>query len=241
VSEPTQKPDQPGQSIDAERLKRQAEQLRQEGYTPAPPLAAGPSRAAQVVYLVLLALIVGAVFFLLISGSSRVGLLRGIAEAWGSIYATEQQAEVYKLPPPPPKAVEPRVVMQGSPTFAYQPPVIGASEGSVAGDEEGAPEGEAPSRLASKPPAPAEKTAGANAAYEFLLKKSDVARRLANNGFPEFRFREWRPLVNAPPEFWVNLIATKAGGQEVNFIWIVNPEAGTVVPKSQEARDIDRK
>ena len=237
MSEPTQKPGQSGQSIDAERLKRQAEQLRQEGYTPVAPLAAGPSRAAQIIYLAMLALIVGAVLFLLISGSSRVRLLRAIANAWGSIYPTEYSAEVYKLPPAPPKAVEPRVVMQGSPTFAYEPP-----PSAVGADETAATEGEGPSaEVVSKPPAPPEKTAGANAAYEFLIKKSDVARRLSSNNFPEFRFKQWRPLRNAPPEFWIDLIAVKSGGPDLHFVWVVNPEADSVVPKSQDARDLERK
>ena len=241
MSEPTQKPDQQAQSIDAERLKRQAEQLRQEGYRPV-PLMTGPSRAAQIIYIVMLALIVAVALFLLISGNSRTRLIRAIARAWGNIYTTEQKVEVYKLPPAPPKAVEPRVVLQGSPTYAYPPPPSRAVQSGEEASAPGEAEEEAPgAETASKPPAPPEKTAAANSAYDFLIKKSDVARRLSSNNFPDYHFKEWRPLRNAPPEFWVDLIAVKSGGPEVHFVWVVNPETGTVVPKSQDARDLERK
>jgi hypothetical protein len=240
VSEPTRGPDQkPTESLDAERLRQQAAELLQEGHRPPEVFRARLSRATRIVYAAILILMIGSALFLLVSRNSRVGLIRAIANSWSGLYPLEQRAEVYKLPPPPPKAVEPKVVLQGSPTFAYQAPPRSVVPTVRAGTSEG--EETSSVETETKPPAPPEKTAEAKAAYDFLIAKSDVARRLANNNFPQFRFQEWRPVRNSPPEFWVDLVVLQSDGREAHFIWQVNAEADTVRPLSQDARDLERR
>lgn len=234
MSEQTPSPEEKTKSIDPEVLRQQAEELRQSGYIRSEDTPQGPSRGVQGVYIAILVLVIGSVIFLLVSRESRLRLLRGVAQGWSKV-SSEESAAVMKLPPAPPKTVEPEVVQQGSPTFVFRG---GGSSGEApegAGEtaegSAGTPEDE------SKPPAPPEKTAGSKAAYDLLLKNSEVAQKLTSNGFPDLQFKEWKPVRNNPPEFWINVVAARAG-QDVQFVWSVNTESGTVTALSQNARDL---
>jgi hypothetical protein len=217
--------------LDAERLRQQAEELRRSTVLTAPPRRTAMSRAAQGASLVLLVLVIGSVIFLLVSERSRFRLLETVAGGWVRVSGSES-AEIYTLPAPPPKAVEPRVVLQGSPTFTYRTaaPSVDADSDDL---EPGAPE--APRR-----PGPPERTAGSTAAFQLLTQKSEHARQLSTNAVPEFQFKEWKPVKNEPPDFWVDLVATR-DGREVHFIWSVNTETEVVRPLSQDARDLERR
>ncbi|MFB3902653.1 MAG: hypothetical protein ACE15E_04315 [Acidobacteriota bacterium] len=229
-------------SIDPEALRQQAEEIRQSGYRRTEePAVQQASRWAQAVYLAMLILTIGPVIFLLVSRGSRLWLLEGVARGWSKISSTKQSAEVFKLPPPPPKTVEPKVVLQGSPTFVFRGG--GASGATAPGAPTQAAEPETTSETPqdeSKPPAPPEKTTGAKAAYDLLVKNSEVAQKLTGNGFPDLQFKEWKPVKNSPPEFWINVVATRAG-QNVEFVWMVNTESGTVTALSQNARDLQQR
>ncbi len=241
MSEETESSEEKAKSIDPEVLRQQAEEIRQSGYLQPeePPKAA--SRWAQIVYLTILVLVIGSVLFLLVSRGSRLWLLKGVARGWSKVSSTQESAEIFTLPAPPPKTVEPKVVLQGSPTFVFRgggAPSRPAPEESAETTEPdttaGAPEDE------SKPPAPPEKTTGSKAAYDLLVKNSEVARKLTSNGFPDLQFKEWKPVKNSPPEFWINVVAAQAG-RNVEFVWVVNTESGTVKALSQNARDLERK
>jgi hypothetical protein len=233
VAEDLEGSDRKSQNLDSERLRQQAEEIRRDASLVAPPSTAAPSRLAQAAYLVLLVVVVAAVIFLIASERSRLGLIETVAAAWGRATGTES-AEIYRLPAPPPKAVEPRVVLQGTPTFTYRSsPQL---EGGQPIDERYGPDAAEPARR----PGPPERTAGSNAAYQLLTQKSEHARRLSTNAIPEYQFKEWRPVRNEPPDFWVDVIATREG-REIHFIWSINTETEVIRPLSQDARDLERR
>ncbi len=244
MSEETQSSEEKAKSIDPEALRRQADEIRKSSYVlrteESPKTAIG---WVQIVYLTILVLVIGSVIVLLASRGSRLWLLKGVAQGWGKVSSRQESAEVFKLPPPPPKTVEPKVVQQGAPSFVFRGG--GSSSKSAPAPEERA-ETAGPDTSAgaqqdeSKPPAPPEKTTESKAAYDLLLKNSEVARKLTSNGFPDLQFKEWRPVRNSPPEFWINVVAARAG-QNAEFVWSVNTESGTIRALSQNARDLERK
>jgi len=241
VSEETQRSEEKAKSIDAEVLRQQADELRQSGHLRPEGPSKTLSRWAQGAYLAILVLLIASVIFLLVSRESRLWLLRGVANAWVRVSSTQENAAIFKLPPPPPKAVEPKVVLQGSPTLVFR--AAGSSAQPVPEESAETAESEGASGTEqdeSKPPAPPEKTAGSTAAYDLLVKNSEVARKLASNGFPDLQFKEWKPVKNSPPEFWINVVAVRAD-RNVEFVWLVNTESGTVTALSQNARDLQRK
>jgi hypothetical protein len=242
VSEETESSEEKAKSVDPELLRQQAEEIRQSSYLQTEESPKVASRLVQGTYLAILVLVIASVIFLLVSPGSRLRLLKGVAHGWSKAYSTQESAEVFKLPAPPPKTVEPKVVLQGSPTFVFRGGGAASKPAAPQESEEtdepetagGAPQDE------SKPPAPPEKTTGTKAAYDLLVKNSEVARKLTSNGFPDFQFKEWKPVKNSPPEFWINVVAARAG-QNVEFVWVVNTESGTVKALSQNARDLERK
>lgn len=240
MSEETQSSEDKAKSIDPEVLRQQAEEIRQSSFVRSEEPPKTVSRAAQIIYLVILVVVIGSVIFLLASRGTRLWLLKGIAHSWSRV-SSQQSAEVFKLPPPPPKTVEPKVIQQGAPSFVFrgggsvrsapqEPAGEAASPDTSTGDQQDE----------SKPVAPPEKTTGSKAAYDLLIKNSEVARKLTTNGFPDLQFKEWKPVRNSPPEFWINVVASKAG-QNVEFVWSVNTESGTVRALSQNARDLQAK
>ncbi len=240
MPEETPSSEDKAKSIDPEVLRQQAAEIRQSTYgrTEEPPKAA--FRWLQIVYLAILVLVIGSAIFLLASRGTRLWLLKGIAQGWNKV-SNQENAEVFKLPAPPPKTVEPKVVLQGSPTFVFRG---GGSSAKPAAPQDQSAETVEPDTGAaqddSKPPAPPEKTTGSKAAYDLLVKNSEVARKLTTNGFPDLQFKEWKPVKNSPPEFWINVVVARAG-QNVEFVWVVNTESGTVKALSQNARDLERK
>jgi len=238
VSEEAQSPEEKNKSIDLEVLRQQADELRQSGFVRSETVPGGPARWMHVVYLCILVLVVAGALFLLISDQSRVRVLRGAGEVLARLASTDQDPDVFKLPPPPPKAVEPKIFYEGTPTFVFR--AGGGAE--QAGGDTGAPEGipgTAP-EADSPTPSPPEKTEGAKAAYDVLVQNSEVARKLSTNAIPDLEFKEWRPVRNNPPEFWINMVASR-GGQNLEFVWSVDTESGTIRALSQNARDLERK
>ncbi|MDA2933520.1 hypothetical protein MYX82_04170, partial [Acidobacteria bacterium AH-259-D05] len=142
---------------------------------------------------------------------------------------------IYRLPPPPPRAIRTRVVTPevGSPAdrTAEEPPrVLFLDSTPVVRGREETPS--APVVLA--------KTPANEAAYHLLLEASEAAGELSQNALSEFEFSTWRPVKDKPPEFWIDLVATRrSDGQEVHLIWSVNVEGEVVAALSQAARDLE--
>lgn len=244
MPEETPSSEDKAKSIDPEQLRQQAAEIRQAAYVrpEEPPKTA--ARWVQIVYLAILVLVVGSVLVLLASRGTRLWLLKSVAGGWSKVSSRQQSAEVFKLPPPPPKTVEPKVIQQGTPSFVIRGGGAASKAAPPSGQESTeTAETESQAETAqdeSKPAPPPEKTTGAKAAYDLLVKNSEVARKLTTNGFPDLQFKEWKPQKNSPPEFWINLVAAR-GGQTLQCIWIVNTESGTVKALSQDARDLEQR
>jgi hypothetical protein len=189
--------------------------------------------------LTVLAAIVGGGLLLALSGSVRGRFVKAALVTYERLYPRELKTEIYQLPPPPPKMVPPKVVYQGRPTFAVK-----AADARPAPPVSAAPEPEEEAPAANEEPAtsrPPEKTPAAQAAYDVFIAKSETARKLAANGVAGLQFKEWKPVRNDPPEFWIDMVTARGDGAEAHFIWSIDTESGTVRALSQDARDLERR
>jgi len=190
-----------------------------------------------VIYIVVLVVLIGSATVLLVSSNLRTRVLQRVGQSWQGVTGSEQ-AEIFELPAPPAKSVPPKVIYQGTSGTGVisqgdRPPIVIRSPGGD--EEEAAPIDE------TKPPAPPEKTDASKAAYESLLQKSPVAQKIATGAYEGYKFKEWRPTRNAPPEFLVDLVATGPSGRDSHFVWMINTESGAVEAMSQDARDAQRR
>ena len=212
-------------------LKEQADWFRQRPQPDPEKFYERPLSAWQkFLYLILVFGVLFSVVFLLIATRSRQQLISMVA----SLYM-DQQSEIYRLPPPPAKAIQTRVmipaVSRATNNAADEPTgVLFLDLNPAARERDEAPR--APIVLAKSP--------ANEAAYDFLLQASEAAGRLSENAISEFEFTAWRPMKEEPPEFWIDLVATRrSDGQEVHLIWSVNTESGEVAALSQAARDLE--
>lgn len=225
---------------DSEReLKQQAASLRQSETTPQSQFEAGGRRLWKTLaHVALVVLVVGCVIALLLFPDVRRRLIAGAGEKWlkisGELASADLTAPVFRLPPPPPKPAEPRII-QPAPRIVFKAAeeptgILYADQTPAAPGKEGEPQA----------PVSLPKTAESRAAYALLLEKSEAARQLANSGFAEYPFQDWNPVKVAPPAFWIELVAMKADGQKVHFTWSVHTGRSEVRPLSQAARDLEQ-
>ena len=222
--------------VSSEHLKEQVELVRQLAQAVPlgfrePPL---PSWK-KVLYPVLVFGGLFLVVFLLIFDRSRRQLIDSVGEGWDSVYV-DRQSEVFRLPPPPPKAVQTRAVIPtGRISGGGAEEEVGIlfldRKPSVLGREE---EAEAPAVILLA------KNSFNEAAYNLLRATSETAGELTKNSILEFEFQDWRPVKDDPPEAWIDLVVTRrADGELVHVIWSVNTETERMTPLSQAARDLE--
>jgi len=221
--------------ISSEHLQEQIELVRQLAQAAPPVFRERPLPGwKQVVYPVLVFGVLFLVVFLLIFDRSRLQLIASMGEGWSSTYV-DRLNQVFRLPPPPPKAVTTRVVIptgrisvggaeeeaEGVLFLDKMPPVLGKEEA----------------------PAPAvilAKNSFNEAAYNLLRATSETAGELTKNNIPEFEFQDWRPVKDDPPEAWIDLVVKRdSDGELVHLIWSVNTETERMTPLSQAARDLE--
>ena len=222
--------------ISSEHLKEQIELVRQLAQAAPPVFRERPlSGWKQIVYPVLVFGVLFFVVFLLIFDRSRLQLIASIGEGWSSTYG-DRKNEIFRLPPPPPKAVQTQAVIltgripvggaeeeEGVLFLDRKPPALGKEKG-----------GEAPSRAVILA-----KNSFNEAAYTLLRATSETAGELTKNNIPEFEFQDWRPVKDDPPEAWIDLVVTRrSDGELVHLIWSVNTETERMTPLSQAARDL---
>lgn len=186
----------------------------------------------QLLYLILVFGSLFAVVYLLVVDERRQQLITSAGEV---LYPGEQR-DINRLPPPPPRVIQARVVTAegtGSSGSSPEEPrgvlFLDQDPVRIRGEEEA-------------PPAPVElpRTESNRAAYELLVRSSDVAAQLSQNGFEQLEFSIWRPVRDEPPEFWIDLVAVRqSDGEEVHLIWSVNTESERVSALSQAARDLE--
>lgn len=224
-------PDQPVTS--SGQLKNQAHSFRQSATAQSEELYERPLAGWKQVFLLLL--VFGSLFavvFLLIVDESRRQL---IAFAGGILHQGER-AEMNRLPPPPPKVIQARVVtVEGTGTSAPSPAepmgvlFLDRDPVWIRGEEE-------------VPPAPVElsRTESNEVAFNLLVRLSDAAARLSQNELEGLAFSSWRPVKDEPPEFWIDLVAIRQPEEEeVHLIWSINTEDERVTALSQAARDLE--
>lgn len=245
MDEPTERKTEsgPAQSLSAkpEELKEQAKWIRQwarEDDSDFQRLYAQPlAEWKKVVYLLSAVLIVSLAAWLLIAAQTRRELIGALGGQVAQLYRADE-GEIFRLPPPPPRPVRPRIeIQQGTLSTAEQgssqeaPGILFLDQQppSAGGREESGP---------ARPVAPP-KGSGNQEAYRFLVENSDTARKLFSSEFEEFEFQDWKPVKNDPPVFFIDLVAKRrSDGQELHAIWSVNVESGQITPLSQAARDL---
>ncbi len=217
---------------DAARLQEQARNLRRN---PRTPLQRRDRYSALQKLLVLLLLIVtvGGSVYVLIDPSSRQRLIARAGEEWGGYLAGEREAGIFKLPPPPPRRVEPKVYTASE---VDSPPVV-LSRGDFGTIYRA---GESPEDPVEKKYVPPPKTPESGAAYNLLRAKSEVAGKLAAGQLAGWTFKEWKPVQIKPPAYYIDILAVRASDSaELHLVWSVNLETQKVDPLSQAARDLE--
>jgi len=224
--------------VSSEHLKEQVELVRQlaqavsKGFRE-PPL---PSWK-KVLYPVLVFGVLFLVVFLLIFDRSRRQLIASVGEGWSSVYG-DRQNEIFRLPPPPLKAVQTRAVIStGRAT-------VGGAEEEEAGvlflDKKPPELGKEEGKETLAQAVILAKNSFNEAAYNLLRATSETAGALTENSIPEFEFQDWRPVKDDPPEAWIDLVVKRqSDGELVHLIWSVHTETERLTPLSQAARDLE--
>jgi len=218
----------------AEELRRQAAELRarlrdrrgdfgRRGYS-------GWTKAFYA--LVILGMIAGA-FLLLWFAELRQGAVSVVA---GTLLETAPSGDrVFKLPPPPPRVTEPRVQASG-PGFVF---TDSGFEGVLYSGPSTTPgssvRGEADAEFV-----PPSVTGESARAFELLKAREEAVGDIVEGRREELTYKEWSPLKDDPPVFWIDLVATRPDGGEVHLVWEVNLRDETIRPMSQAARDLVR-
>ena len=217
----------------APELKEQAAFLRQlvEAARNEPYRGIEPSWK-KLLYVVFFVAALCTVVFLLIAERSRQRVIVNLGEGWNKLYRSE--AEIFKLPPPPPKATSSRTLVPLEAPLGSEEEFTGvlySDRVPLAGE----PRSEA-RQVAVAP----EKNAANMAAYDFLRESSEIVRKLVSHGFPEYKFKEWKAVKDDPPEFWIELtVWRQSDGHELRLTWSVNTENSTILALSQAARDLE--
>jgi len=185
----------------------------------------------QLLYLFLVFGSLVSVVFLLIMEESRQQLIVSA----GEILYQGDRADINRLPPPPPKVIQARVVTVPGPGSSAPSPE--EPRGILFLDQ-------VPGRRGEEEEAPAQvqlpRTDSNQGAYNVLLRLSNAASRLSENNLDGLEFSSWRPVKDASPEFWIDLVALRhPEEQEVHLIWSVNTEDERVTALSQAARDLE--
>ncbi len=187
------------------------------------------------VYLLFIVLVVSSAILLLAMGETRQHLITAVAEQWMQFFPnptvpTIESAEIFVLPPPPPKPVVPKFVISSVPVSIVEEPILYAERGKPGGRRE-----EKEAQVA-----PVE-TAQSRRAYDLLLEWSQVVRKLIANEYAEYPFKEWKLIRSNPPEFLIEFVAVRReDGKEIHFIWSVDTQQVKIRALSQAARDLEQ-
>ncbi len=211
-------------SPDPEQLRRQAEALRQVGPLVSPDRL-HYSGVQKFLVLLLMLSTIGASIALAVSGKLRRAVLARAGGEWARLYQSDHLAGIHKLPAPPPRRVEPQLI-------GAVPLIYASTDGVFVA-------GEAAESDRSKPFVPPSKNAQFESAFQILKAQNPAAAALAEGRLEGRQFVEWRPLQAKPPLYYVDLLATDAGGKELHYIWSVNLEDNRISAQSQLARDLE--
>ena len=231
----TEAEDSSSPTVSSEDLKEQAQLFRELAKAHPQEVFERPLPGwKENVYLGLVFAVLCLVVFLLIASRSRRQLIASAGERWNRMSGAEQD-EIFRLPPPPPQAVQTRVRIAGDTVVAAddeEQPMGVLFWNQTPTSPERREQTEAPVVLAQNPLN--------EAAYDLLRETGQVAGELTENKHPEFEFKGWRSVKDDLPEFWIDLVVTRrSDGQEVHLIWSVNTETNRITALSQAARDLE--
>lgn len=232
----TTSPVKPG----SRRLEEEARTLRRKiRESPRMPERRPVSGLWKVIYFLVILSVLGVSFLLLNSSAARETVARQIASTWFGAYPSGEQ--VFELPSPPPRSVEPEVQMagpQGGVRYTdegFQGVLYQDDDGITAGAE-----GEE-SEMGEREFVPPAMTRETEEALSLLRAQSEPMGALLEGNLEGFEYKEWTPLQNNPPRYMIDLVAVRSdSNEEVHLVWEVNLEAETVRPMSQAARDLVR-
>lgn len=218
--------------VPVEELQEQARRLRvavrRDRTDPSDP--PGPSFLGKILYLAFFMGVMGSTIYLLMFPAVRHELVREVSELWMAASRDVTRSHIYRLPPPPPKPAEQRVVFQ-----APVPVVTGSNVPEMGTASSGESETGGPRQVESL-----KKTRDSETAYRLLLEKSAAAKDLTEGKIPGQAFKEWRLVKDDVPVLWIDLVAAGDPDPEVHFIWSVDLENRTATALSQAARDLDQ-
>ena len=223
---------EPRDQVPVEELQEQARRLRvavRRDRTDSSG-SSDPSFIGKTLYLAFFLGVMGSAIYLLMFPGVRQGLVLRASEWWIAAARDVTESHIYRLPPPPPKPAEQKVVFQAP------VPVVTGSNVSEAGFDpsEADPDGE------PRQPRTLKKTRDSETAYRLLLEKSTAAKDLTEGKIPGQAFQEWRLVKDEVPVFWIDLVATRDSDAEVHLVWSVDLETRTATALSQAARDLDQ-
>jgi hypothetical protein len=231
--DPAEKSQSNQPALNSAQLKNQAHAFRQGATEQSREFYERPLAGwKQCLYLTLVLGSLFSVVFLLIVDKSRQQFIA----SFGRILYQGERSDINRLPPPPPKVIQARVVIAEGTGFSAPSPE--EPRGVLFLDQD-------PDRIRREeeaPPAPVElpRTESNEGAYNLLVSLSDAAAQLSQKGLEELEFSNWRTVKDEPPEFWIDLVAVrKPEGEEVHLIWSVNTESERVIALSQAARDLE--
>ncbi len=216
--------------VPVEELREQARRLRvavRRDRTDASD-PSDPSFLGKILYLVFFMGVMGSTIYLLMFPSVRQELVLQVSELWIAAARDVTRSHIYRLPPPPPKPADQKVVFQ-----APVPVVSGSNVPESAITSSGATPSDGPRQAQAL-----KKTRDSETAYGLLLKQSATAKDLTEGKIPGQAFKEWRLVKDDVPVLWIDLVATPEAGPEIHFIWSVDLENRTVTALSQAARDL---
>lgn len=222
----------------ADELKRQARKIRQGSRSAIQTGAAREaSPLAKILYLALIVVVMGTVSYLLMSQGARRTLLTTACDTWQGLRPSQEA--FLRLPPPASHStvIGVQAVRPAGPASGPAP-----SEGEAQGIfyTLSEPAVNVPDQDRDGRAAVVAKTPGSTGAYTLLTEKSDLAKRLTSGELEGYRFKEWKPLKDDAPRYYISLIALDAEGKEAAFTFLVDVEAETTQPLSQLARDLSR-
>lgn len=212
-----------------EELREQARRLRVASRKDrtGPP---DPSFFGKVFYLAFFMIVMGSSIYLLMFPAVRQGLVLQVSELWIAAARDVTRSHIYRLPPPPPKPADTKVVFQAPVAVVTG---VTVSDGGTA---PAAANGSGESRQVKA----LKKTRDSETAYRLLLEKSVAARDLTEGKIPGQAFKEWRLVRDSVPVLWIDLVAARESEPEVHLIWSVDLETRTVNALSQAARDLEQ-
>jgi hypothetical protein len=211
--------------------KREASLLRTSGVQGLASRGMQYAPWQQAAVTMLLVVCLGGAIYLLIAKGHRHQLVASFVNGLEGELGSPFEPDIYRLPAPPPRTLEPKVVRPAREYLVDEDDDTGFV---FEGEEDPAQQA-----AEDKPPTPPMKTEEFQQAHELLLALSATAAEVTEGGIEGLSFKEWNPVGRDGPRLLIELVAVSGSGAEERLIWSVNPETNRIRALSQAARDLE--